>query len=64
MAVYGDLVAFVTQSSFPLIIFFDALFCSYYEWLGQEDRLKTDGAEADEGFPTHSLDFEPSPFII
>jgi hypothetical protein len=22
----------------------------YYEWLGQEDRLKPDGAEAEEGF--------------
>jgi hypothetical protein len=53
MAIYGDLVAYA--ACFPQV-FFAAfilmslnLFCSYYEWLGQEDRLKPDGAEADEG---------------
>jgi Ca2+-dependent lipid-binding protein len=55
MAIYGDLVAYVvcfaTVFCTPIFSFFLNLFLSrYYEWLGQEDRLKPDGAEAEEGF--------------
>jgi len=49
MAIYGDLVAYAACSSSPHHPCSNVCCCRYYEWLGQEDRLKPEGAEEDEG---------------